>query len=166
MSGTARLQMSLLTTGQSQKEVTVNEALQTLDVLTAGAVEEGPRQDPPASPDVGSCYIVGSSPTGEWAGKPQFVAAFTGGGWRLLPPIEGMSLYVKADGQWASYRANTWEIGTLRGSSLMIGGQQVVGQRSAAIADPAAGSTIDVEARAAIGDILGALRQHGLIAQS
>ena len=89
MIGTARLQLPLLSAGQAQKEVTVNEALQELDIFTAGAVEEGPRQDPPASPAIGSCYVMGSAPTGEWVGKPGYVAAFTSGGWRLYPPIDG-----------------------------------------------------------------------------
>ena len=129
-------------------------------------MEEAPRDNPPASPVIGNCYIVGASPTGDWAGKPQFVAAFTGGGWRLLAPIEGMSLYVKAEERCANYRAGTWEMGIVRGSSLMIGGEQVVGARAPAIPDPAAGSVIDSEARTAIGAILAALRQHGLIEQS
>lgn len=164
MSGTARLQLPLLSTGQAQKEVTVNEALQALDVLTAGAVEEGPRNDPPGAPEIGSSYIVGSSPTGDWAGKSQFLAAFTSGGWRLLPPIPGMTVYVKADDQWADYRAGTWEIGTVRGTSVVLGGKQVVGSQVAAIVDPTAGTTIDAEARAAISQVLSAMRQHGLIA--
>jgi len=46
-------------------------------------------------------YVIGSSPTGDWTSKPQYVAAFTNGGWRLIPPIEGMALYVKSNDQWA-----------------------------------------------------------------
>ena len=61
------------------------------------------------------------------------------------------------------YRSGAWEFGVLRGSSILIGGQQVVGARVAAIASPAGGTTIDSEARAAIAAALGALRQHGLI---
>ena len=164
MNGTARLQLPLLSSGQAPKEITVNEALQALDVLTGGAVEEGPRQDPPASPALGSCYITGTVPTGEWTGKPQYVAAFTSGGWRLYPPAQGLSLYVKADSQWISYRAGAWEAGTLRGSTVVLGGQQVVGPQAAAIADPAAGAVIDAEARSAVVHILNAMREHGLIA--
>jgi hypothetical protein len=75
-----------------------------------------------------------------------------------------MSLYVKAEAQPARYRAGAWEIGVLRGSSLVIGGVQVVGSRVAAIASPTAGPTVDSEARGAIDQILSALRLHGLIA--
>jgi len=45
----------------------------------------------------------------------------------------------------------------------VIGGEQVIGSRAAAIADPAAGATVDNEARTAIDAILDALREHGLI---
>jgi hypothetical protein len=164
MIGTARLQLPLLSAGQAQKEVTVNEALQELDIFTAGAVEEGPRQNPPASPAIGSCYVMGSAPTGEWVGKPGYVAAFTSGGWRLYPPIDGARFYNKADNEWIGYRAGFWEQGILRGSSLLLGGRQVVGTQAAAIADPAAGSVVDAEARSAVTQILSAMRQHGLIA--
>lgn len=51
----------------------------------------------------------------------------------------------------------------LTGSALLLDGLQVVGTRAAAIASPAGGSTVDSEARSAIDQLLGALRQHGLI---
>jgi hypothetical protein len=74
-----------------------------------------------------------------------------------------MAAYVKASGTWAAYRQGAWEIGVVRGSSLVLGGQQVVGSRAAAIASPSGGTTIDSHARTPIGQILAALRQHGLI---
>lgn len=163
MNGTARLSLPFLSPGQAQKEFIHNEALQALDIAVAAAVEEAPRSEPPAAPAVGACYIVGSSPTGEWAGKPQSLAAFTSGGWRFLAPIEGLSVYVKDSGLCGTYRIGDWDIGPLRGSSVIIDGQQVVGNRSAAITLTSGGSTIDGEARTAIEAILAALRQHGLI---
>ena len=69
-----------------------------------------------------------------------------------------------ANGSTAIYHDGAWEIGTLKGSQLMVDGVKVVGSRGAAIAAPAAGTTIDSEARSAIGEILAALRLHGLIA--
>jgi hypothetical protein len=140
-----------------------NEALQVLDIVVAAAVEEAPRASPPAAPAEGSCYIVAASATGEWAGKDNSLAAFSSGGWRYVTPTEGLSAYVKSTGIFADYRAGAWEAGNLRGASLLIDGQQVVGSRAAPIADPAGGSTIDAEARAAIVQLLATMRQHGLI---
>lgn len=163
MSASARLNLPFLSAGQAQKELTHNEALQTLDLLTAAAVEEAPRSEPPPTPAIGSCYIVGSSATGDWTGKEQCLAGFTSGGWRYVAPLEGMVAYVKATGVWATYRPEGWEFGALRGDSLIIGGAQVVGSRLAAIAGPSGGTIVDAESRAAIDEILGALRLHGLI---
>ena len=163
MTLSARLRLPYLIAGQAQKELVHNEALQTLDFLTAAAIEEAPRNDPPPNPIVGTCYIVGPSPTGMWAGKDQCIVGYTSGGWRYVAPVEGMSAYVKATGVYASYRAGTWEFGALRGTNLMLGGVQVVGSRQAAIPGPTGGTFVDVEGRFAIGQILAALRQHGLI---
>jgi hypothetical protein len=163
MSGSARLGLNFLSAGQAQKEFYHNEALQTLDLLTAAAIEEGPRNSPPATPLVGECYIVGDAPTDDWAGRSHCLAGYTSGGWRYVDPIDGMSAYVKATSTWANYRAGSWEVGTLRGAGLVIGGTQVVGSRLAAIAGPSGGSIVDPESRAAIDQILAALRQHGLI---
>jgi hypothetical protein len=112
---------------------------------------------------VGACYIVGGSPTGEWAGKSKCLAGYTSGGWRFISATDGMSAYVKTTGTWANYRSGAWGLGTVRGTSLVLDGLQVVGSRLAALAGPSGGTNVDAEARASINQILVALRQHGLI---
>lgn len=160
---TPRLGLPFLSAGQAQKEITHNEALQILDVIAGGAVEDGPGNTPPASPAPGAAYIVGSAPTGVWAGKPQCVAAYTGGGWRFVPPVEGLNLHVKASGATASFAFGAWEVGVVRGTKLVVNGQQVVGSRRPAIPDASGGTTVDTQARQALAQVLSALRQHGLI---
>lgn len=137
--------------------------MQLLDVLVAAAVEGHPLATPPASPAIGNCYIVAGSPTGAWVGHAQQLAAYTSGGWRFIAPRDGMNAQVRSDGSNAVYRAGSWEIGTLRGSELSLDGLKVVGPQGAAIAAPTGGSTADLEARTAIGEILAAMREHGLI---
>jgi hypothetical protein len=163
MTGTPRLALPFLSPGQAQKEFTHNEALQTLDIVSVLAVEEPPLNDPPSAPVLGSCYIVDSAPTGDWAGKPLSLAGFTSGGWRFIAATEGMAAYVKSSSIWALHRQGAWELGVLRGSMVSVGGQQVVGARVDAIPSATGGTTIDTEARATIDQILGALRHHGLI---
>ncbi|WP_309661483.1 DUF2793 domain-containing protein [Sphingomonas sp.] len=140
-----------------------NEALQVMDVLVAGAVEGLPLAAPPASPTIGNCYIIAGSPTGLWVGHAQQLAAFTSGGWRFVAPRDGMSFYVASNGKIAVYHGGAWEIGTLNGSQLAVDGLKVVGSRALAIVAPAGGTTIDSEARTAIGLVLATMRQHGLI---
>jgi hypothetical protein len=106
---------------------------------------------------------VAGPATGEWAGKEDSLAAFSSGGWRYVAPLEGMSAFVRSSSVWALYKAGGWELGAVRGSTLICGGQQVVGSRVAGIADPAGGATVDAEARGAVGQILAAMRLHGLI---
>jgi hypothetical protein len=164
MSATARFAIPLLAAGQAQKELYHNEAIQTLETLVSPAVEEGPRAAPPTLPVIGACYIVATSPTGAWAGKALNLAAFTAGGWRFVAPVEGTTAYVRSLSVWASFRGGAWELGFVRGSNVTIGGLQVVGPRASAIVAPSGGSVVDTEARSAVGQILTALRQHGLIA--
>ena len=164
MAGTPRLSLPFLTVGQAQKEFTHNESLQTLDVLVAGAVEGPPVATPPSSPTLGASYIVASDATDAWAGKSNSIAAWTSGGWRFVSPVEGMLLCERTSGAPAVFRGGAWEIGIVRGASLLIDGQQVVGPRASAIESASGGAVIDTEARTAIDAILNALRQHGLIA--
>ncbi|MEO7635722.1 MAG: DUF2793 domain-containing protein [Sphingomicrobium sp.] len=149
--------------GQAQKELTHNEALQMVDALIAPAVEGAAQAIPPAAPVAGNCYLVGAAATGAWAGQTGKLAQFTSGGWRFIAPVEGMTAFVRSNSQTAVYRQGAWELGQIRGTALILGGQQVVAGRGAAIASPSGGATVDSQARGAVDLILAALRQHGLI---
>ena len=164
MTSTARFAIPYIEPGQAQKELYHNEALQIADVLLGAAVEEPPRAAPPADPVVGACYIIAASPSGDWAGQAGKLAAFTSGGWRFIAPVEGLTVHIRSTAVDARYRGGAWELGQIRGDRLLVGGQQVVGSRAAAIADPSGGGNGDTAARTAIVAILGVLRQHGLIA--
>lgn len=164
MDMTARLALPLLSAGQSQKEVFHNEALQRIDACLAPCVIGAASATPPASPAVGDCYVVGSAATGAWAGKAGSLAAFTEGGWRFIAGREGLRLWVSGQNVEAVFHGGAWEFGSLRGAQVVIGGVPVVGAQQGAIAGPAGGSVIDSQARATLGQILVALRAHGLIA--
>ena len=148
METTNRLALPLLASGQAAKEIAHNESLLALDFLVGGAVEEPPRNSPPASPVPGQAWIVDTSPTGAWAGNAGQVAGYTAGGWRLIAPVDGMNLLVKSTGTFAVRSGGAWKVGA---------------QAAAAIPDPTGGATVDAEARTAIAAILAALRSHGLI---
>lgn len=164
MSVSPRFSFPLLTVGQSQKEITHNEALHALDIALAACVEEPPRATPPASPTVGSGYIVAASPTGAWTGRTGAITCYTMGGWRFVAAVEGLTVLVRSTGTFAVYREGSWDVGTLTAAKLVVAGQQVVGSRANAIASPIGGTVVDVPCRDAVSQILMALRQHGLIA--
>lgn len=164
MEMTPRLGLPLLVAGQVQKELFHNEALALIDLLLAGSVEDGAIAAPPPSPVIGRFYRVASADaSGVFAGHERALAGWSAGGWRFVAPVEGMRLTERISGLDLAYRGGAWTSGSARASELVINGQKVVGARGPAIADVSGGSTTDAEARLAIGQILGALRTHGLI---
>jgi len=63
-----------------------------------------------------------------------------------------------------AYRDGVWTSGSMRASEVAIGGLKVLGARGPAIADAAGGTTIDTQVRLVVGQMLAALRTHGVIA--
>lgn len=159
-----RLKLPLIQPGQAQKELSHNEALALLDLLAQPSVTAAGLNAAPETPAAGECWIVGSAPTGAWAGHAGCLAGWCAGGWRFAAPFEGMSAWVAEVQQIARFSQGAWTIGEIAGTALRIGGMQVVGPQGAAIGAADGGVVVDSEARAAIEAILTALRTHGLIA--
>lgn len=164
MSITDRLSLPLLTAGQAQKEVTHNEALALVDVLTQAVVEAVGPAAIPASPSAGQCWIVGVGATGAWAGNDGAIACRTAGGWRFVAPTDGLSVWSRSDSTYVQRVNGAWMVGVANVKHLTVNQISVVGPQQPAIVSPTAGAVIDAESRAAITAILFALRAHGLIA--
>lgn len=162
----ARWAFPLLEAGQAQKELFHNEAVATIDLIVQAVVDSVGRDVPPESPEPGACWVVGDSPEGAWSAAAGHLAGWTEGGWRFVKPAEGMTVWATDRAVPARYREGAWVIGAIEGDRLVIGGEQVVGARGVAIAEPAGGSVIDAEARTAIDAILTMARAHGLIESS
>lgn len=141
-SRTPRLDLPLLFAGQAQKEGFVNEVCARLDALVHGAIE-GELAAPPAAPLDGQCWLIGASASGAWAGREGQLAARQAGNWLYFSPKPGMRVINRATGQ-----------------DLRFNSSWSAAPRPAA---PAGGTTIDAEARAAIGAILASLTTAGII---
>ncbi len=135
-STTPRFALPFLFAGQAQKEIFVNEALARIDGLLQPAIE-GEIDTPPVSPQDGQSWIVGSNPSGAWLGHAGQIACRQAGNWLFCPAPLGMIVYDKSAGQQAVFN-QTWN-------------------RAQTVAAPAGGTTIDVEARAAIAGLIAAL---------
>lgn len=159
---TARLSLPLLQPGQAQKEMLHNEALVRLDIAAQGTAVAAGANTPPGEPAAGDNWIVGDAPDGGWAGHAREVAGWTEAGWRFLAPFEGMRFWISDVQAFAQFSEGQWVVGRSYGR-LFVDGLQVVGQRLGAIGEPVGGTTVDAEARAAIGAVLEALRVHGLV---
>ncbi|MFD1788051.1 DUF2793 domain-containing protein [Sphingomonas floccifaciens] len=146
---TPRLGMPLLAPGQAQKDLTHNEALALIDLMTQPTVVAIGRSDPPGAPSLGDCWVVGAAATGAWAGRENAIAGWTAGGWRFCAPRDGFVVHVAATGQRAMFLSGAWR------NDLA----------PAAITDPSGGNVIDVQARTAIDQLLAALRGLHLIPQ-
>ena len=157
-----RLKLPLLAAAQAQKEVTHNEALALADIAVQAVVQAVAPANVPATPVVGQCWIVGVAPTGAWTGRAGNIAGWTSGGWRFVAPFEGMRVWSLTDGVIVRRGASAWLVGAMTAASLSVGGQQVVGARAARITAPTGGTTIDLQARAAIAALIAGLETHGL----
>jgi hypothetical protein len=163
MDETARFALPQLAPGQAQKEWFHNEALQRVDLLLCPVVEGAASATPPPSPVPGSCYLIGPGATGAWAGMDGKLAGYTDGGWRFVAPIEGIRVLDRVSGQTIQWRNGAWETGIVRAQELRINDLTLVRQRQPAITNPAGGTIIDAECRAAVANMLAMLRTHGLI---
>jgi hypothetical protein len=145
-SNSPRHQLPFLAVGQAQKEITHNEALLRIDALLHMVVESELSAPPtiPIGTQLGQCWLIGTSPTGQWQGKQGQIANWTGASWRFLVPIDRMKLHNKALG-----------IDMLRTQTSWVA--------PVSIANPIAGSVIDIESRTAISAILGWLRTTGTV---
>jgi hypothetical protein len=94
MAPSNNLLFSYVEQSQSQKEVTVNEALRIIDALLNTSVVDKDLTAPPGSPVEGSLYIVASIATGAWATKENKIAWYTSSAWLFITPKEGMSMWV------------------------------------------------------------------------
>lgn len=160
---TARFGLPFILPGQAQKEVYHNEALVRADALLHAAVETGPTASPPPNPSEGQSWVVGAGASGVWSGRDQQLAVWTGGGWRFIVPVDGMCVFNRAARFWIHWTGSSWTEGEWPVGRIQIGGEQVVGERQSAILSPSGGTIIDVEARAALAQILATLMSHGLI---
>jgi hypothetical protein len=161
---TDRFALPLLAAGQSQKEVTHNEAVALIDILTHPSVVSIAVTTAPAAPMLGQCWIVGVAASGAWAGHDGDLVCWTAGGWRFVKPTEGMEVWSVAESVTVRRQGGAWVVGVENVNQLTVDSIKVVGKQQAGIAAPTNGLTVDSEARAAITAILGALRGHGLIA--
>ncbi len=106
---TGRLLLPYILQSQSQKEVTHNDALNILDVLIQAVVQEVGLNTPPGSPTVGQCWVVGSSPTGAWAGKASQIAqAVDGGGWFFVAPFKRLKLWNETTDEYVMFDGTNW----------------------------------------------------------
>lgn len=89
MADTPNLVLPYLAANQSQKHVTVNEALRRLDALVQVTVQNAALATPPGNPAEGQRWIVAAAATGAWVGQSGKIAAWQDGAWVFYAPLDG-----------------------------------------------------------------------------
>lgn len=147
----ARFALPYLLAGQGQKDVTHNEAVSLMDFLVHPVVTTRALSSPPPSPAAGEAWLIGANADGAWFGRDGQVACHTVGGWRFLPVVLGMQIWVTDEARTIRYTGAQWTL---------------VAPYNTPAADvdlPVGGTVVDVEARAAIAAILERLHVTGLV---
>ena len=137
-----RHDLPFLHPAQAQKEHLVNEALARLEALTQPAVH-GIRTEPPAAPQPGDAYIVAQGASGLWEGHSDAIAVWQGDHWLLQPATDGTQTF-RTDTQSYALFNQGWKVGSPQ-------------------TEPSGGTTIDLQARAAIEDLCNTLRSIGIL---
>ena len=142
---TPRFALPLLFAAQAQKEFFVNEAASRTDALLHCAIE-GTANAPPAAPQPGETWLIGTAPSGAWTGQAGRIASFQGGSWVFQAPRDGIQVLSRQTGQRFDYRGG-W-------------------RKAVRPANPLGGTTIDAEVRATLVNLLETLATAGIFATS
>jgi hypothetical protein len=161
MAQTTRYGFALLQAGQAQKEITHNDALARIDSLIHLAVES--RHATTAADVIGTSWIIAAGATGEWAGHDGEIAVCDESGWSFVAPLDGCIAFLRDEGLFVHYAAGQWHDAWVV-QSLVVGGLTLSGGAATVVPDPSGGTVIDVEARAALSQLLTTLRTTGLVA--
>lgn len=116
---TPTLGIPLMSENALQKEVLFNEAVLTLDAAFAGVVQSV-ANDPPSSPADGEVHIVGTSPTGAWAGKANAIT-FYYNGWQFFSPPGYMQVFNVATAGFWNWNGTVWAAGVMSWTSPLTG---------------------------------------------
>lgn len=106
---TPKLNLPYLLPNQAHKHVTMNTALQLIDVVVQLVLSGLGLSSPPPSPSDGASFGLSSSPSGIWQGHGLAVATYIDGTWHFSTPqtgwrawnLEDESLYVFGGQGWS-----------------------------------------------------------------
>lgn len=160
MPNTPRLGFPLIASGQTQKDVTHNEAILALDRLVALGVVSRTVSSPPGSAQIGSIYIVPVSGEASWGQPPGTMMQWQGSGWHGVAARAGQLALLVDEGIMLVFREGWQSLWPVKG--LEVAGRAVLGAQPTAITLPSGGNTTDTQARAAIAAIVSLLIQQGI----
>lgn len=123
MTASARLGLSYVEPQQSQKHVTVNDALRKLDAIVQLSVVSATVTAQPGAPADASLYILPAGKTGAaWGTMTDFaVAYYVDGAWSQLTPREGWRAFIQDTDQLYVYDGAAWKNMSALGADALFG---------------------------------------------
>ncbi len=102
------LSLPYLQPSQAQKHVTLNEALQMLDLIVQLRVESLENLAPPTNPTEGQAFIPANGATDAWAGHAHDIAVWRDSSWLFFPPQTGWRAWDIATEQLWIWTGTAW----------------------------------------------------------
>lgn len=162
MPQTLRLGLPLIAAGQSQKDVTHNEAVLALDRMVALAVVSRTQMSPPVAAAAGEIQIVPPGGESDWGQPAGSLMQWQGAGWQVQAPRDGQLALLQDEAVLLVHNQG-WQA-LFPVSGLLIGGRSVLAATPVSVAPPTGGTTVDMEARAVLSALLSTLVQQGILA--
>lgn len=96
--------------GESGWKPGMDDNLKKLDALAQLQVLDKDLNAPPGSPTNGDRYIVGSAPSGAWAGFAKYIAVWDSAAalWTLYAPLDGWLAWVTDENKLYVYNGGAW----------------------------------------------------------
>lgn len=105
---TTKFNLPTIASGQAQKEVSYNGAVNIIDALLVPRVLDRDLATPPTSPVNGSLYIVATGGTGAWATQDGKLALWQDG-WQFFTPLNGTHVFIVDENAWLDYFNGVWQ---------------------------------------------------------
>lgn len=93
MAETSQFGLPLLSQGQAQKSVSMNEALSIIDAVAQLRIQSGSNVSPPPASQEGEAFYVPQGAVGAWSGQAGKIAVFCNTGWRFVTPKVGWQAF-------------------------------------------------------------------------
>lgn len=104
---TPRLGLPYLFTGQAQKELFHNEALNRIDALLACVLASRSATEPPAAPLAMQAWLLSAGVQGDWAGQAGRIALWLDG-WVFLDPPVGLAAWIADEDRHLFFDGGAW----------------------------------------------------------
>lgn len=108
MNTTPNLALPYLQQNQSQKHVTLNEALRRLDAIAQINVSSRNQPLPPPEPENGQRFIPADGAQEAWEGHDGMLAIFHDGAWGFLTPRNGWLAFIEDEGLFLVHDDGSW----------------------------------------------------------